>query len=141
MTRAVLTVTETTALDEVVELMEGRHVKRIPVIKNGRLIGVVSRTDLLRALVQELGKTAPAAPADLMIQEQLVAELRRQAWGMRHKVTVIVTEGLVYLEGVVYDEREHEAIRVAAENVAGVKEVRDHLNNFDPNVDITGFGY
>jgi CBS-domain-containing membrane protein len=134
MTRDVLTVTEGAPLEEAVELMEKRHVKRLPVIADGRLVGVVSRADLLRALVQELGKITPATPSDAALREQVVIELRGQAWSGRSHVTVVATEGIVYLEGSVFDERERNAIRVVAENVTGVKEVRDHLDYFDPHV-------
>jgi CBS domain-containing protein len=135
MTPDVLTVTETTSLDDIVELMESRHVKRIPVVTEDRLVvGVVSRADLLRALVQELEKTSPVTTSDPALREQVVAELRRQAWGGRGHVTVIVTDAVVYLEGVIYDESERGAMRVAAENIPGVKEVRDHLNVFNSNV-------
>ncbi len=60
--------------------------------------------------------------------------MRRQPWTGRTHVTVVLTDGVVYLEGIITDEREREATRVVAENVAGVKEVRDHLYYCDPNV-------
>ncbi len=132
MTREALSVAETASLDEVVELMEAKHVKRLLVMKDDRLVGVVSRADLLRVLVQELEKTSPATTSDPALRDQVIAELRRQTWSVRSRVTVLVTDAVVYLEGIVYDKRERDAIQVVAENVPGVKEVRDHLEYFDP---------
>ena len=138
MTRDLVTVSETESLEDIVELMERKRIRRIPVLMDGRLAGVVSRADLLRALVQELTETAPAASSDTDVRQQVVAALSGQPWRGGSHVTAIVTERVVYLEGTITDEREREAIRVAAENIPGVKEVCDHLDYFDPN---TGLMY
>lgn len=140
MTRNVLSVSEGTPIDEVVELMESRRVKRVAVVTGNRLVGIVSRADLLRTLLQALEQDVETAPADATLRKQVVAELSRQPWGRHGQVTVIVTDGVVYLEGTIYDVRERDAMKVAAENVAGVKEVRDHLNYFDTNVGLLTYG-
>ncbi len=134
MTREVLTAEETAPLEHVVALMESKHVKRIPIVAAGQLVGVISRSDLLRALIRELDAIPPAIRSDSALREQIVAELRRQPWGGRTHVTVVVTGGVVYLEGIITDERERGAVRVAAENVPGVSGVRDHLQYCNPNV-------
>lgn len=141
MTQGVQTVTEATPLDEVVELIESLHIKRTPVVRDDGLVGVVSWANLLRAVSQELRKITLAASSDTddtELREQIVAELRKRNRGGRSHVTVVVREGVAYLEGIIYDARERDAIRVAAENVAGVKDVRDHLDYWDPNA---GLGY
>ncbi len=133
MTGDVASVREDTPLEEVVALMESRRVKRVAVVRDNRLIGIVSRADLLRALVETVA-TPPAATTDDAIRDQIIAELQRQSWGGRGQITVVVTEGVAYLEGIVYDLRERDAIRVAAENVPGVVSVRDNLDFFEANL-------
>lgn len=135
MTRDVVTVGEETPLDKIVELMEHKRIKRVFVVKDGRPVGVVSRSDLLRALAKALAETPPegAGLDDAALRDQVVAELRRQPWSGRGHVTVLVTDSIAYLEGVVFDEREQAGLRVAAENVPGIKEVQDNLDYFDPN--------
>lgn len=133
MTPDVISVDEATPLDRVVELMEGKRVKRIPVVTDGRLVGVVSRVDLLRVLAKVLSEDAPATHGDAAIREQLLAEIRRNGWCSLSSLTVVVTDGVVCLEGVILSEQERAAIRVAAENIVGVKTVRDHLVYLDPS--------
>ncbi len=132
MTRDVVTAEESTPLEEVVALMEKHRVRRIPVVNGRRLAGVVSRTDLLRALAGALTHLPTAAPGDAALRTAVLAALAAQDWGGRGQVSVIVTESVVFLEGIVYDMRERDAMRVAAENVAGVTEVCDHLDYLDP---------
>lgn len=134
MTRDVVSAAEDAQLDEIVELMESKRIRRVPIVTNHRLVGVVSRADLLRVLAKVLGQIPPAAPGDPKLREQIVAEMQRQAWSGRSHVTVVVTDGVVDLEGIIYNISERDALRVAAENVPGVKEVRDHLDYLDPNV-------
>ncbi len=133
MTGDVASVRENAPLEEVVALMESRRVKRVAVVRDNRLVGIVSRADLLRALI-ETTAVPPAAATDAAMRDQIIAELQRQSWGGHGQVTVVVTEGVAYLEGVVYDLRERDAIRVAAENVPGVVSVRDNLDYFEANV-------
>ena len=93
----------------------------------------------MRALARELISEKPAAPcSDEELRQRVFAELASQPWRVSLRVTPIATSGVVYLEGLVTDERERQAIRVAAENVPGLKEVRDNLEFFDPN---TGWTY
>jgi CBS domain-containing protein len=123
MTRQVVTVAEETSVDEIVGLIERHRIKRVPVIRDNRVVGVVSRANLLRGLAH-LADEAPAATAnDLAIREQILAELDTQAWGHRAPIDVGVRNGIVQLWGPVYDERVAQALRVAAENVPGVRGV------------------
>jgi CBS domain-containing protein len=123
MTRQVVTVAEETPVDEIVRLMEQYRIKRVPVIRDNKVVGIVSRANLLRGLAR-LADEAPAATAnDLAIREQILAELDTQAWGHRAPIDVVVRNGIVQLWGPVYDERVAQALRVAAENVPGVRSV------------------
>lgn len=131
MTREVVAVAEDTPLDQVVGLMEENRVKRLPVLRGDKLVGIVSRADLLRALRHSLGG-APAAGGDAAIRERVLAEIARAAWSPREGISVGVADGVVDLAGVVFDEKQREALIVAAENVPGVKEVRDHLVWVEP---------
>jgi len=126
------TVTETTPLEEVVHLMEKRRIKRLPVVSGKRLVGIVSRANLLHALAS-LAPTVPEPPAtDGVIRERLMAELEHQKWAPVGSLNVIVTNGVVELWGTITDERERQALVVAAQNTPGVKEVSDRLIWVEP---------
>jgi CBS domain-containing protein len=132
MTREPITVTEDTPLDEAVGLMERHRIKRLPVVRDGKLVGIVTRANIMHALVS-LATGTKAAPAgdDVAVREQILAEIKRQSWAPLANVTV--REGVVELWGTITDERERAALIVAAENVAGVKKVHDHLVWIEPN--------
>jgi CBS domain-containing protein len=134
MTREVTTAPETSTLEELVSLMENNHIRRVPITTDGRLVGVVSRADLLRVLARELDKTPPESSPDAVLRLKIVGELTGQPWVGRGQVTVVVTDGVAYLKGFVYDERERDAIRIAAETVAGIGKVHDELDCLDPNL-------
>lgn len=130
MTHAIVSVTPETPLTEVVALMEARQVKRLSVLENGRLVGLVSRADLLKALTELLPKVPASAVSDAEIRTRILAEIEKQPWAPRAGTDVVVEDGTVELRGVVTDERE--ALRILAENVPGVKRVRDRLVWVEP---------
>lgn len=123
------TVTEDDVLETVVELMERRHVKRLPVLRDGRLVGIVSRANLMHALIERV-HYRPSAPDDATIRERILMALAKARWAPN--VTVEVLDGIVELSGIITDERERRGLVVLAENVAGVKEVHDHLVWVEP---------
>ena len=127
MTERVFTVTPETPLADLVALMETKHVKRVPVVDQGRLVGIVSRADVMAALVGLLSEKPAGSVTDSDIRNQILAEIDRQPWGPRGSVDVIVTNGVVVLKGTIPDERERAALCVAAENVPGVTAVHDRL--------------
>jgi CBS domain-containing protein len=126
MTPTPITITEDTRLDDIVNLMERRAVKRLPVARQGRVVGIVSRANLLHALASVVGELPASATTDVTIREQIMSELSNKAWSPRD-FNVVVRDGVVELWGEILDEREGEAAKIAAENVAGVKAVKDHL--------------
>jgi len=138
MTGDVAIVGETAPLTDIVHLMESKHVKRLPVVTDGRLVGVVSRADLLRALQTALSHAPLAGSTDETLQKTLTAELAKQPWAGRGGVTVTVTDRIVHLAGIIYDVRERDALRVAAENMPGVAGVHDQLYYVSPEA---GFAY
>lgn len=133
MTRNVLTVAEDTPLSDVVGLMEERHIKRLPVLRDGRLVGVVSRSDLLRALIRAADAIKGATSDDARIRAALLAEMEAQSWVPRSSLVVTIQDGVVDLRGVIYDDWQRKALRVMAENVPGVRRVSDNLVWVEPN--------
>jgi CBS domain-containing protein len=126
MTRSPLTITEDTALAEIVELMEKNHVKRLPVLRGDKVVGIVSRANLLQA-VASLAREVPDPTADDdHIRNRIIDALEKNDW-CPFGLNVVVRDGIVHLSGVITEERARQAAVVAAENVEGVKKVHDHL--------------
>jgi CBS domain-containing protein len=125
-------VTGNTPLAEIVRLMERRRIKRVPVVNDGKLVGIVTRANLLRAFAGVAAEIGPAAPGDGAIRERLLAQLSEQPWAPRAQIDVLVRNGVVELHGAILDERQRQALIVAAENVPGVKKVVDRLIWVDP---------
>lgn len=136
MTRNVATVREDAPLEDVVTLMEQKHVKRLPVVRGDHVVGIVSRSDLIRALGQVLRQSVPAEVSDAAIGSRLQADLRDESWFAARNVSVTVKAGVVKLQGIITDERAHDALRVAAQNMAGVSEIDDQLIWMDPRMAI-----
>lgn len=126
MTRDVVSVAEEAPLTEIVRLMERRRIKRVPVLRDGALVGIVSRADLLHAIRRLIVAEPETAASDETIRQHVLAELARAPWAP-HGLTVDVVDGVVTLDGVILDERMRGALRVAAENVPGVKAVADRI--------------
>jgi CBS domain-containing protein len=127
MTAEPLTVIEDTPLTEVVDLMERRRVKRLPVVRGRRLVGIVSRANLLQAMASLLPVVAAPSPGDATIRDRIMAEFSKESWAPLALVNVTVRDGVVDLWGSLIDERQRRAVCVVAENVEGVKQVRDHM--------------
>jgi CBS domain-containing protein len=133
MTENPVSVTEETPLADVVKLMEKRHFKRVPVVRDGALVGVVSRADIMRLLAGKLAaEQAAVTLPDDVVRHAVTVELSNAKWANAHNVTVQVKDGVVTLEGVVFNEAVRPALRVAAENTPGVKRVEDHLVWVEP---------
>ena len=134
MTRNPFTVSEETPIDKIVDLMERRQIKRVPVVRGNHVVGIISRANLLHALASVSPETQPATQNDENIRSRLLAEFERQGWTHVALIYVnpIVRNGIVELWGTISDQRERPALVVAAENVPGVKTVRDHLVLISP---------
>ncbi|PAY10585.1 MULTISPECIES: CBS domain-containing protein [Bradyrhizobium] len=121
-----ITVTEQTPLPDLVELMEKKSIKRLPVMRDRQLVGIVTRSDLLRAVASVAHEIPDPTADDKHIHDRIVRALDAANWcplGLQ----VSVRNGVVHLRGIIMDERARQAAIVAAENAAGVKEVHDHL--------------
>lgn len=114
-------------LQQVVEMMEKQRIKRVPVLEDGRLVGIITRANLLRALALAAPALPAVSPSDEQIRQQLETELAASAWAPRSMLNVTVQNGAVHLYGTILDGREREALCVAARNIPGVTAVHDHL--------------
>ena len=124
------TATEDMPLEELVRLMERHNVKRLPVMRGDRLVGIVTRSDLLRA-VASLARDVPDPTADDdHIRKRVIASIEDNDWRPA-QLGVADRDGIVHLSGIITDEQFRQAAIVAAENVSGVKLVHDHLYLFD----------
>jgi len=132
MTTEVQTVDEVTALEDIVDLMERKRIKRVPVLCGGQLVGIVTRSNLMHAMVSMARVAQPSAKDDVTIREKLLAEFQKEIWAPAAMTNVVVRDGVVELWGVIVDERQREAMKVAAENIIGVKSVIDHLVWVEP---------
>jgi CBS domain-containing protein len=132
MSNTVIHVAPDATLEQIVGLMEKHHVKRLPVVAGNKMVGIVSRADLLRALVATADKAAATPVSDEDIRANILAELDRQRWAPRAVLEVEVKRGIVELRGTITDDRERLALRIACENIAGVKGVTDHLVFVEP---------
>jgi CBS domain-containing protein len=125
------TVSEDATLEDIVELMERNHVKRLPVLRGDRLVGIVTRTNLLQA-VAGLTRDVPDPTADDdHIRNRIINAIEKSDW-TPFGLGVIVANGVVHLSGVITNEQSREASIVAAENVSGVTKVHDHLCWVEP---------
>jgi CBS domain-containing protein len=126
MRRNVICAAPDASLSEVVDLLEKHGVKRVPIVEGGKVVGIVSRADLIRALAAIEPASAPAHVSDRKIRRQLIKELSRHDWSRYHGNKVTVGHGIVHFWGLVQSAAEVEALRVAAETIPGVRGVRDH---------------
>jgi CBS domain-containing protein len=132
MTEEVQTVGEDTPLEAIVELMERHRIKRVPVLRGSKVVGIVTRSNLMHAMVSIARSVPAAAKDDVSIREQLLAEIQKEQWAPAAMTNVVVRDGVVELWGVIVDERQRAALKVSAENIPGVKAVKDHLVWIEP---------
>lgn len=127
MSRDVVTADLDTPLRDLVDTMERRGIKRIPIVSDGVLVGMVSRADLLRALLSREPDNPVLQPTDRALRDAVAAAIEKHPWSSRWPVNVFANDGVVHLWGFVENEDVLKALRVAAENVPGVRKVKNHL--------------
>jgi CBS domain-containing protein len=131
MTANPVTITEDAPLEQIVQIMESKNVKRVPVMRGDRLVGMVTRADFLPALV-ELARDVPGVPeGDEHIRNAVIAAIGKAAW-RPCKLKVRVRDGIVNLSGLVRGDAVRRATIIAAENVPGVKQVEDDMSEARP---------
>jgi CBS domain-containing protein len=128
MTRDVVTAEPCTSLGDIAALLERNAIKRVPIVKDGKVVGIVSRANLVQALASvRNGIGAATAADDPTVREKVMARLNAQRWAGPFPLNVIVHDGTVDLWGLVDSEDAKTALRVAAEETAGVRAVNDNL--------------
>jgi len=131
MTQPAISVAADAPLAEVVWLMERHRVKRLPVVEKGRLVGLVTRADLLRAVAARQA-LAPVERGDEELRQKIVSMLRDEDWAASAVVHVQVENGVAQLWGTVESGDQREALLLAVRGVAGVKDVQPHLGRALP---------
>jgi CBS domain-containing protein len=126
MTAEPITIAPGADLSEAVDLMNRHRIKRLPVTLEGRIVGILTRADLIRALANLL-PTAQTPVPDAAIRRSILDQLDKQAWAPTALIEVGVRDGIVTLSGTILDDRERAALRVIAENTPGVRSVEDQL--------------
>jgi CBS domain-containing protein len=134
MTKEVVTAGEDTPLRELVELMERHRIKRIPIVRGTVVVGIVSRADLLRALLSREPDRPLLQPTDKALRQAVVDALEGHTWTSKWPINVFTNDGVVHLWGFVDNEEVRKAYRVAAENVPGVRRVKNHLRMMPASV-------
>jgi len=125
MTKKPLTITEEESLHRIAVLLEKRRIKRLPVVRNGKLVGIISRSNLLHGF--STSRLQAGSGGDREIRDAILKEVKKNAGLMVHRPNVIVTDGKVQLWGLVRSHDQKRAVQVAAERVAGVQEVENNL--------------
>jgi osmotically-inducible protein OsmY len=113
---------------DIAVLLETNRIKRVPVLRDGKLVGIVSRANLVRALAMTIAQPVGGAESeDRAIRDKLLAELKAQKWAKVSAANVTVKDGVVHLWSSYLSEQEKRGLVVAAENVPGVRRVEDHM--------------
>lgn len=127
MTKKVVTVTEDATLAEIAELFEERRIKRVPVTRNGQVVGIVSRANLVHAIAIAPDTSLLATwTDDHSIRDQVLKAMKAEPWASIGSTDITVSGGVVAFWGAYLSEEEREASHVLAENIPGVRKVEDH---------------
>jgi len=127
MTTDVVSASEDTPLGEIASLLERKRIKRVPILRDGKVVGIVSRTNLIQALASAVGGAGGHPDSDRHIRDELLARLAKQHWTDFGSRNVTVEGGTVHLWGLISDEAERKALLALAEGVPGVAQVRDEM--------------
>jgi len=133
MTRDVITVGEDTPVGEIAEILEKRRIKRVPVVREGKVVGIVSRANLLHGLAAHKDQISVAPSSDdRTIRKQVMELVAREGWITHGSLNVLVTDGAVELWGWVDSEEERKALKIAVAEIPGVRSLEDHLGSVPP---------
>jgi CBS domain-containing protein len=126
MTPDVISVSEETSVEDIARLMEERKIRRVPVVRDKKLMGLVSRADLLRVMVATSTRAAPPSLDDKALRERVATTIAQHHWAHITQLNIVVTNGTVHLSGLI-GALDREALRVLVESIPGVAAVEDHL--------------
>lgn len=128
MTTALVSVGVEASVEQVAQLMEQHNVRRVPVLRDGRLVGIVSRADLLRAVLRPAA-AAEALTDDRDILQAAIIALREQPWTDMMWIFPAVEGGIVSLHGFARSDATRQGLRVLMEEIPGVKGVKDEMQD------------
>jgi CBS domain-containing protein len=132
MVRNVITAEPDTPLHEIAALLEKNAIKRVPIVKNGQIVGIVTRANLVQ-VVASSRKGLDIQPSDAAIRDRLFNHLKEQPWAHTSLLNITVRDGVVDLWGMTTSKTEKDAVRIAAESIKGVRAVNNNLvDNFVP---------
>jgi CBS domain-containing protein len=137
MTRQPITVDEDTSLDRVVHLMERHRIKRLPVVRKGKVVGIISRANLMRALASIHRSTYKTSRNDQEIRKRIVAGIDKQNWAYGADIMVLVRDGIVDLCGTLSDPSQRAALKALVREKSGVRKLYDHLRLKDEGISVT----
>lgn len=126
MTRDVVTAAEQTDLKEIAGLMQRRGIKRVPIVRDGKVVGIVSRANLLQGLLASAARPVECTASDDNLRDRVNEELDRHSWASDVS-NVVIENGAVHLWGQTFSPTARDAVRVAVENVPGVKRVMNNI--------------
>jgi CBS domain-containing protein len=127
MSPEVFTAPEDASIADIAQIMERHRIRRVPIVCNQKLVGIITEADLVRAMARNTDDRETSVIDDASIRTRLTAELNRRGWSTSGLINVVVLNGVVQLWGVITEEEQRKAIRFAAENTSGAKAVEDHL--------------
>lgn len=128
MTRHVVSVSEDTQVADIATLLESRRIKRVPVVRDGILVGIVSRADLLRVLATPASPQTPGPAAGRNLHDELMQRIAAEPWSRSMMINVVVRDGTVELWGICRSQEEKQALRTLVERVPGVRAVDDRIS-------------
>ena len=127
MTSTVMTASPSTSLAEIAELLERNNIKRVPIVANGKLVGIVSRANVVQAVASCLRNDNSTNQPDAGLREAILARFKNEPWAQTCLINVTVNQGTADLWGVAESEAQKKAFRVAAEATPGICAVNDNL--------------
>lgn len=137
MTRPPITVDGDMSLDKVVHLMERHRIKRLPVERKGKVVGIISRANLMRALASIHRGSSETSRNDQEIRKRIVADIEKQNWAYGTDIMVLVRDGVVDLCGTLNDSSQRGALKALVREKSGVRKLYDHLRLKDEGMSVT----
>lgn len=128
MTRDIVSVDSEANLRDIADVFEQRRIKRVPVLENDRLVGIISRANLLRALMVYTPPGTTDDGSDQTILSRIRARLQGERWLDLSRLNIVVSDGIVHLWGTVNSDEQRRALEVAAGEIPGVREVQNHTS-------------
>ena len=128
MSRYVISVHEGAALRDVADILDRHGIKRVPVVQAGRLVGIITRGDLIRTLSQVSTSKSVKRVDNAVLHKLLHDRIRAQPWINESYISVTVEDGIVELWGFVDTVEQHSALRALVEETDGVSRLEDKIS-------------